>query len=71
MTFVPRGSTALLDAYGLTIDRVGARLAALTEADRPSKVVVVLITDGQENASRKYHKRQVTNMVRRQEKRYG
>ena len=70
-TFVPRGSTALLDALGLTIDRVGARLLALAEEDRPSRVVVVLMTDGQENASRHYRKHQVTRMVREQEQRYA
>jgi uncharacterized protein YegL len=70
-TFVPRGSTALLDALGLTIDRLGARLAAIAEPDRPARVVVVLMTDGQENASRHYGKDQVTRMVREQEKRYA
>jgi uncharacterized protein YegL len=70
-TFVPRGLTALLDALGLTIDRVGARLAALTEAERPSSVIVALMTDGDDNVSCKFGKPQVTRMVREQETRYG
>ena len=50
-TFVPRGSTALLDAIGRTIDELGARLAGLPEAERPGCVIVPILTDGLENAS--------------------
>ena len=32
-TYVPRGTTALLDAIGRTIDAIGARLAATPEAE--------------------------------------
>lgn len=48
----PRGSTALLDALGSTVDNIGTRLAALPERDRPNKVLVVVVTDGDENSSR-------------------
>src|SRR5262245_2857992 len=34
-----RGSTALNDAFGRTINATGARLAAMPEHERPSKVV--------------------------------
>jgi hypothetical protein len=40
----PRGMTPLLDALG--------RIVALAEADNPDKAVIVVMTDGQENASR-------------------
>src|SRR6476620_7328202 len=53
-TFEPRGSTALLDAIGRTIDATGARLAALPEAERPNRVLLAIVTDGQENASVHY-----------------
>lgn len=53
-TYRPSGGTALLDAIGQTIDRVGARLRALPESERPDKVVVVIVTDGEENASVEY-----------------
>ena len=33
-TYVPRGTTALLDAVGRTVDSVGARLAATPEAEQ-------------------------------------
>jgi hypothetical protein len=40
----PRGMTPLLDALG--------RIVALAETDNPDKAVIVVMTDGQENASR-------------------
>lgn len=48
----PRGMTALLDALNKAIDEVGDRLARRADYDRPEYVYVVVITDGQENASR-------------------
>lgn len=50
----PGGQTALYDAMAYAIDETGKRLAAMPEADRPGQVLFVIITDGQENHSRKY-----------------
>ena len=58
----PRGSTALLDAMGRTIDDALARHAAMGEA-KPGKVLLAVITDGQENASRTYTRDQVFKLV--------
>lgn len=75
--FVPRGNTALLGALGLTVDAVGRRLAATPEADRPAKVVVVVVTDGEENYTpstlwgKAYTRERVFDMVRRQEEVYS
>lgn len=44
----PRGMTPLLDALG--------RIVSLAEADNPDKAVIVVMTDGQENASREVTK---------------
>src|SRR4029079_3280899 len=38
-TFVPRGSTALLDAVGKTIESTGEYLKGLPEYQRPAKVI--------------------------------
>ena len=65
-SYVPRGGTPLLDALGQTIERTGANLKAIPEAERPDKVVFVIITDGQENASRTFNKSQVGEMVMHQ-----
>ncbi len=50
-TFVPRGSTALLDAIGRAIAETGEALSKLPEADRPGTVIFVTLTDGEENSS--------------------
>jgi Mg-chelatase subunit ChlD len=49
---VPRGSTALNDAVVKSLAALEARVLAESETERPSRLVVVVITDGQENASR-------------------
>jgi len=51
----PSGGTPLLDTIGETIIRTGQCLSALPESLRPSKVLFVIITDGEENASRYYN----------------
>ena len=65
-TYRPSGNTALLDAMGATIDEVGRKLAAMPEEERPSKVIFLIITDGEENASRRYTLEQVRSMVTHQ-----
>lgn len=65
-TFVPRGSTALLDAIARTIDSAGKRIAAIPEGDRPDKVICVIVTDGQENASRTYTRSKVFDRIAHQ-----
>jgi hypothetical protein len=65
-TYEPRGSTALLDAIGRTVTELGAALAALPEDERPSKVIVVIMTDGLENASQVFSKDKVSAMITEQ-----
>jgi hypothetical protein len=45
------GQSALLESACKYIDEVGERLAATTEAERPEKVVFVLLTAGQDSVS--------------------
>lgn len=71
VTIEPRGSTALLDAIGRLIDDTGARLSGMPEYARPSKVLVVIVTDGQENASRFYSKQQIFDKIRMQRDQYS
>jgi hypothetical protein len=68
--FVPRGSTALLDAMGTGIDQLGKRLASLPEADRPATVIVAILTDGEENASAVYKWSDVQQRIRHQTEAY-
>ena len=48
------GSTALLDAIGRTIHKIGTVQKNTAEEYRAEKVMFVIITDGEENASRRY-----------------
>lgn len=70
-SYVPNGNTALLDAVGKTIDQVGNKLSALPEEERPSKVLFLIITDGQENASREFTKEKVRSMITHQREVYN
>lgn len=65
------GMTALFDAIGHTIYQVGKHLSNMSEAERPAKVVVAVITDGMENASREYQLGVIKEMVEHQERIYG
>lgn len=53
------GSTALLDAIGKTIHKIGTVQKNTTEDYRAEKVMFVIITDGEENASRHYSSMQI------------
>jgi Mg-chelatase subunit ChlD len=67
--FVPRGMTPLLDATGSLIGRVARRTVKLAAAgERPEQVLVVTITDGEENHSQEFTRRQVVDLVRAKEK---
>jgi hypothetical protein len=69
-TYTPRNTTALLDAIALTIDRLGQRLAQTPEADRPGQVIVAILTDGEENASRRHTWQDVAARIRHQQEKY-
>lgn len=66
-----RGCTALYDAVGQAVTHTGLRLAETPEPERPSKVIVVITTDGCENASKAYTHQQIQNMIRRQQEKYS
>jgi hypothetical protein len=63
-TYVPRASTPLLDTLGRGILDLERRLRLLSPAARPTHVVFVVITDGQENSSREFTKAQIEVMLR-------
>lgn len=67
--FAGGGSTALLDALGGTIAEGMTRHAA--EGQRPRRTLVVLLTDGEENASREYRLPTVRAMVERARAQFG
>jgi hypothetical protein len=72
-TYTTRGTTALLDAVGRTIDDVKKRLDKTCptcghgeKSDR--KVLVGILTDGLENASQDYSKKRINELIDSQSK---
>lgn len=66
VTLNPRGSTALYDAMQKSIALTGEYLSSKPDDERPSKVFFVVVTDGQENASREVTRKQVLDLVTQQ-----
>jgi len=59
----PDGTTALLDAIGFTIRDIRSQIGTKVETDEAS-VVVVIITDGYENASKIYSHEHVSSLIK-------
>ena len=70
-SYQPRGTTALLDAIGRTIKTVGERLDHTPEQERPGKVLIVILTDGLENASKEFSLKQINQMIQHQREAYS
>ena len=66
-----RGSTALLDAVGKTINKIGNVQRNTAEDYRADKVLFVITTDGMENASREFDYKKVKAMVEHQKSKYS
>lgn len=56
---VPRGSTALLDAIGKSV----SEFALEVKDNKPDNVIVVVVTDGYENASKEWNQVAVKNLI--------
>ena len=59
----PTGNTALYDAIGLTIRHLQQTIGLEVERNEAS-VVVVIFTDGHENASRQFSHRTISSLIR-------
>ena len=62
-----RGCTALLDAVGGAVKHISRVHGYLPEDARPEHTIVVITTDGMENASRKYSYDQVKRLITQKE----
>lgn len=65
-TFRPETNTPLYDTLCELIDHTGKILNDISEENKPEKVIFVVITDGQENASVKFEYIDVENRIRKQ-----
>ena len=61
--WVPRGLTALYDAVGDGLVRLLSRSVELPERERPNRTMVVIVSDGMDNASRRYRAEDVRHLV--------
>ena len=66
-----RGTTALLDAIGTTIERLNKIQNALPDDERSEKVIFAITTDGFENASRKFTYPHLKKLIESQQKELG
>ena len=66
-----RGCTALLDAIGKTINKIGNVQKHTIESERAEHVLFVITTDGMENASREFSYEKIRHMIEHQKNKYG
>ncbi|WP_210471723.1 vWA domain-containing protein [Sporosarcina sp. 6E9] len=64
------GTTALLDAIGSTIHKIGNVQKRTSTEERAGKVLFVITTDGMENASREYDYAKIKAMIEHQKTTY-
>lgn len=59
-SYIPRGSTSLNDAIGITLQDFKERFG---KEDRPSQIIVSILTDGEENSSKEYTTLQAKTLI--------
>lgn len=64
-TYSPGGGTALNDAIGITITECEK---SISEWETKPSILTVILTDGDENASRKYKQQEIVELIERKEK---
>lgn len=62
------GMTALYDAIGKAITDVNRSHEAMSEDERPDRVLVAIVTDGEENSSREFNQTTIKGLVTKMEK---
>ena len=61
--YMPKDTTAMYDAIGNVISIILSETDMLPEADRPGKHIMVIMTDGLENASKRYVQRDIFDKI--------
>lgn len=70
INIVPKGVTAMYDAIVQASGIFGASLEAMPEDERPATVLVVIVTDGHENASQESTSEHVKDLITAQQDTY-
>lgn len=71
LQYNPGGGTAMNDGIGMAIHEIGVWLNDMDESERPSKNMIIIMTDGEENMSCEYSLEQVKEMIKHQEEKYN
>lgn len=66
-----RGSTALLDAVGKTINKIKNVQKSTSKHERVEHVLFVITTDGMENASKEFSYEKIHQMIENQKNKFG
>lgn len=69
--YMVRGATALIDAIGGAIHHIGNVHKYARPEDVPEYTMFVIMTDGMENASRRYSSDKVKRMIEHEKEKYG
>ncbi len=69
--YTVRGCTALLDALGDAIHHIGNIHKYARPEDVPAQTMFVIITDGMENASRRYDGKTIKKLIEKEQSKYG
>lgn len=65
------GMTRLYDGIGTAVDDIGKWLSKMDESERPSKNLIVIITDGGENSSTEYRLKDIKDRIKEQTEKYS
>lgn len=71
LNYNPSGLTVMYDGIGRAVDEIGQWLNNMDESERPSKNLIVIITDGAENHSKDYSFQKIKDMIKHQEEKYN
>lgn len=69
--YYPRGMTGLLDAIGKSILRIKRKQERMNKEDVPENTLVVITTDGRENASKEFTYKDIHTLIKKQQEIYG
>lgn len=68
VNYIPGSMTALYDAIGFSIEKTLESIKSRPDSEKPDRVLVIILTDGEENRSHEYTREAIFNMIEEQRK---
>ena len=69
--YTPNGLTALLDTIGSTVNEIHNRHLELPDSEVPEKTMVIITTDGYENASSSFTYPKINQLIKNMKEKYN